>query len=56
MKKWIAGVMLLGAAGFVAYAFRHPELQWLWDSGASYGICGSCIAVMLILFAMPNRK
>ena len=56
MRKVIACMMLIGAIVFILFAFGHPEFSWPWDNRISYTLYGIYAVIMVILFAIPNKK
>ena len=58
MKKTcriIAGVMLVSAIGFIAFALNHPESSFPWSNTVTYTIYGLYALVMIVLFIAPFK-
>ena len=54
--RTIAVVMLLAAAGFLLYAFSHPEMSWPWSNSISYVIYGTYLLIMAALLVAPGGR
>lgn len=52
----IAAVMLSAAAGFLLYAFSHPERSWPWSNSISYAIYGIYLLIAAALLIASFRK
>ena len=52
----IAAVMLSAAAGFLLYAFSHPEQSWPWSNSISYAIYGVYLLIAAVLLIASFRK
>ena len=50
--------MLLAAAGFICYAFQHPEGAWPWSNTVTFALYGAYMIAMILLFIAPfkNKK
>ena len=54
-SRIIAGLMILAAAAFFAYALGHPEASFPWSNKVSYAIYGAYVLIMALLFAAPFK-
>lgn len=54
-SRIIAGVMLLLAVIFAAYALFHPEAGFPWSNTITYGLYAVYTAVMIVLFIAPGK-
>ena len=54
-SRIIAGLMLLAAAAFVAYALGHPEASFPWNGGVTYTLYGAYGLLMVLLFIAPFK-
>ena len=54
-SRTIAGLMLLAAAVFLAYALGHPEASFPWSNAVTYTLYLAYGLLMLLFFLAPFK-